>query len=130
MILAWNGVLSHIPNGWVLCDGSNGTPDLRGKFILGESSVHPMSQTGGEESHVLTVAEMPTHHHYWQIGYELIPANTNGEYSLSSAADIVEYAGGAWGSGVYPLQQTTDTGNNQPHNNMPPYYSLAYIMRK
>lgn len=37
MIVMWNGPGTLIPAGWVLCDGRNGTPDLRSKFVLGGS---------------------------------------------------------------------------------------------
>jgi microcystin-dependent protein len=57
-----------IPNGWSECNGNNGTPDLRGRFILGRGSgaglsVRTYGQTGGEETHLLTTDEMPSHSH-------------------------------------------------------------------
>ena len=49
--------------GWHICDGTNGTPDLRGRFILGASDGHAVGSTGGEENHTLNVNEMPSHTH-------------------------------------------------------------------
>ena len=69
----WNG--SSAPGGWALCDGGNGTPDLRGRFILaynpggGKDDVVPggnynsIGSTGGEQAHTLTINEMPVHTH-------------------------------------------------------------------
>jgi microcystin-dependent protein len=52
-----------IPNGWAECNGNNGTPDLRNRFILGRGSGRIYGEIGGEETHVLTTDEMPSHSH-------------------------------------------------------------------
>ena len=39
-IQAWSGLLVDVPDGWQLCDGTNGTPDLRGRFIVGIGAVN------------------------------------------------------------------------------------------
>lgn len=59
----WSGAINNIPFGWLLCDGSNGTPDLRDRFIVGAGNTYGVGTTGGEASHVLSVAEMPGHNH-------------------------------------------------------------------
>ena len=48
-IIMWSGAVNEIPDGWTLCDGSNGSPDLRDKFILGAGGVLP--QSGGTLNH-------------------------------------------------------------------------------
>lgn len=63
VIVMWSGAVAAIPTGWNLCDGTNGTPDLRGKFILGAGGAYDPGDTGGEETHTLTEAEMPSHTH-------------------------------------------------------------------
>src|SRR5690554_1918614 len=67
MIVAWSGAANQIPNGWALCDGNNGTPDLRGRFILGYgASGDTLRGIGGNRSITLTVAQLPPHgHQYW-----------------------------------------------------------------
>ena len=50
-ILMWTGLLSAIPSGWVLCDGANGTPDLRSKFIKGAAAAAEAGGTGGSATH-------------------------------------------------------------------------------
>ncbi len=59
----WSGSSSNIPSGWLLCNGSNGTPDLRDRFIVGAGSSYGVGNIGGEATHALTTAEMPSHNH-------------------------------------------------------------------
>jgi len=44
VIMQWSGAIDAIPNGWVQCDGANGTPDLRGKLLLGANDEHPAGE--------------------------------------------------------------------------------------
>ena len=46
-IIMWSGSIVSIPNGWRLCDGTNGTPDLRDKFVVGAGNVYSVNDTGG-----------------------------------------------------------------------------------
>ena len=62
-IVIWSGTADNIPAGWQLCDGTNGTPDLRDKFVLGAGAAHEVGETGGSEEVTLTVAQMPSHAH-------------------------------------------------------------------
>lgn len=116
-----------IPNGWVLCDGNNGTPDLRNRFVIGASSSFPFRTTGGEETHVLTVNELPSHDHTYG-------RSSNINTTLQGNSGTLEAPGTGTGQPEdYPfITQTTptsNTGGNQAHNNMPPYYSAIYIMK-
>jgi microcystin-dependent protein len=147
--LIWSGSVATIPNGFVLCNGLNGTPNLSGRFILGTSTSHTIGQMGGEEQHILTVAEMPSHNHSgWTDvqGNHTHPVNTGGaslpadpfyfikrsgynagdgySYGDSSLGPAIGYSG-AHSHTVY----TNNTGNGLAHNILPPYYSLAYIMK-
>ena len=49
-IIAWSGAIANIPTGWYLCDGSNGTPDLRNRFILGAGGSYSVGATGGSST--------------------------------------------------------------------------------
>jgi len=67
IIVMWSGSYASIPSGWALCDGTNGTPNLLDKFILGVSSANytgsQINVTGGNNSHTLSVSELPSHNH-------------------------------------------------------------------
>jgi len=106
MIMLWAGSIETIPAGWLLCDGNNDTPDLRGKFIVGAGDTYNPGASGGTASHIHT-ATAPPHSH-----------------SLTSGAVIGS------GSGFYP----TVYGGSVPitvdsSSNLPPYYALCYIMK-
>lgn len=123
-IIVWSGEPSNIPNGWSICDGTNGTPDLRNKFVLGSSDQKPMGTTGGAETHTLSIEEMPAHTHGYQyanstpaiVGGSGLVINHIGTYTNRSTG----YTGG----------DTEDKSRStKPHNNMPPFYTLYYIMK-
>jgi microcystin-dependent protein len=117
VIVAFSG--SDIPQGWALCDGDNGTPNLIDKFILG-SRLDTMSQTGGRSSVTLTINELPAHTHRIELPY-LNVYSTN-----DKSGDISE--GKTWKS-IKSISDTQPTGLGQPFEIMPPYYRLVYIMK-
>ena len=63
VIWMWNSTAVSIPSGWQLCDGSNGTPDLRDRFIVGAGSTYNVAATGGSNSTTLTLSNLPSHAH-------------------------------------------------------------------
>lgn len=63
VITMWSGAVDAIPTDWTLCNGENGTPDLRGRFIVGAGDDYNVGNTGGESTHTLAEAEMPAHNH-------------------------------------------------------------------
>jgi hypothetical protein len=114
LIAMWSGSVANIPSGWALCDGSNGTPDLRDRFIVGAGGSYNVGSRGGQKEVTLTVNQIPPHSHTYR-----------GNTSTHSTR------GPVGGSG-YPLfgnMTTSQTGGGQPHENRPPYYALAYIMK-
>ena len=114
-IIPWYGNLANIPDGFALCDGKNGTPDLRDRFLVGAGNAYKLGDIGGESKHQLTIAEMPKHHH------SVLDVN---DYHGSSN---IGFDGG--NSNDRHWIPTSDTGGNQPHENRPPYYALYYIMK-
>jgi microcystin-dependent protein len=62
-VVWYYGDIKKIPKGWALCDGKNGTPDLRDKFVVGSSDTIKMEQKGGKETVVLTEDDLPKHSH-------------------------------------------------------------------
>ena len=62
-IIMWSGTVATIPANWALCNGSNGTPDLRDKFVIGAGSTYAPAATGGAATKTLEVANLPSHSH-------------------------------------------------------------------
>ena len=118
VIVMWSGAVSEIPNGWVLCDGNNGTPCLLDRFVVGAGSTYNVGDTGGEATHKLTVLELPRHVHSLNM--------IDKEDTLAPVKNILGTKGNSYGSNN---AMTGVQGDNNPHNNMPPYYALCYIMK-
>jgi hypothetical protein len=110
IITIWQGLIADIPSGWVLCDGTNGTPDLRDKFVVGakqdDGGVAKTTITGG----LTQLADVRTHSHSFA---GLLPA---GKMIANVTPD-----------GDY-LPQASGSTDQKFH--IPPYYAKAYIMKK
>lgn len=115
-IVIWSGTAEDIPEGWALCDGQDGRPDLRDKFVLGAGTAHAVGDTGGEETHTLTVSEMPEHSH-------AIKSTQNADNNVEGERAQVPV-----GKLNY-IFKSEKAGGSLPHNNMPPYYALCYIIK-
>ena len=142
-IITWYGALGSIPSGFVLCDGSNGTPDLRNRFIVGAGNSYTLGATGGADTVTLTTAQMPSHAHtrgtmnitgsilssYWpEHAYKLSGAFYHiGNHKGAAYGDTRGIAGfdasRAW------TGETSYVGSGSAHENRPPYYALYYIMK-
>jgi microcystin-dependent protein len=107
------------------------TPDLRGRFILGSAkdegeglTNRVIHDTGGEETHTLTIAEMPSHNHTNNLKTTI----SSGSWSSSISYQI--FRGQQVNASSVPNGAINNTGDDQPHNNMPPYYVLTYIIKQ
>ena len=63
VIVMWSGTNANIPSGWNLCDGTNSTPDLRDRFVVGSGSTYTTGDTGGSNTVTLTTSHLPSHSH-------------------------------------------------------------------
>jgi len=62
-IILWSGAVAAIPTGFILCNGSGGSPDLRNTFVIGAGSTYAPSNTGGATTVTLAEANLPAHTH-------------------------------------------------------------------
>lgn len=106
VVCAWSGAIVDIPDGWYLCDGNNGTPDLRNRFIVGAGDTYGVGATGGNTSHPHAVTCAPHTH------------------TLDSGVGL-----GGSGKNDPTMNAVQVTGNATYANHLPPYYALAFIMK-
>lgn len=99
IILAWYAKSGSVPKGWSVCDGSNGTPDLRGKFIRGVSAFGDVGPSGGQDTNRVEVSEDTRRASDWRWGDT------------------------PWKNGPNPARPTTQTLSN-----IPPYVDVLYVM--
>ena len=118
VIMIWSGSEDAIPDGWSLCNGANGTPDLTDKFILGAGAKYGVGSLGGEETVVLTVDQIPSHTHEFSRHQATRDETGNGDSGYGASNKTLDMV----------TTLTAATGGSQAHNNMPPYYALCYIM--
>lgn len=120
VIVMWSGDRMEIPAGWALCNGENGTPDLRDRFVVGAGKSYNINEAGGEAEHKLTVGELARHSHYFMTYYEgPCPKDPSG--NIRPLTTLL--------GGPEVNESTLYAGENEPHNNLPPYYALCYIMK-
>lgn len=149
-ILMFNGASSEIPEGWAICNGSNGTPNLIEKFIKAGTS---SGVTGGNPNNevTLTVDNMPTHshdllgsattdtdgghYHYTSANDGSSTSVTQGEGTSATVAAsgstsiLSDYEGSHWHYVDLSSAYTSSEGGSQPFNIEPEYYSLIFIMK-
>lgn len=157
-IMLWSGSVASIPSGWYLCNGSNGTPDLRDRFVVGAGSTYAVAATGGSanaivvsHTHTANASTQDGHTHYVfeGAGYAYSYADTsipnqslsNGlndggasSYLMSGPNSTSGQPKANFGlssnAGSHTHSITVDTtGSSATNANLPPYYALAYIMK-
>jgi microcystin-dependent protein len=145
-IVMWSGSIASVPANWYLCDGANGTPDLRDRFIVGAGTTYAVGATGGAASVTLTEAQIPSHTHTFSATTNTTGSHTHTEQNYSSngtgngsgpgascCGGTIENSGVqtlSAGSHSHTVSGTTDAaGSGGSHENRPPYYALAYIMK-
>jgi hypothetical protein len=128
-IIMWSGVIVDIPEGWSLCDGTGGTPDLSGRFIQGvDGSTTDPGATGGSDSVTLTTDELPSHDHDLDDPGHIhdIPSGASG----SGAVRGISSPDGTSATDSSTTGISIETaGSGLPFDNRPAYYALAFIIK-
>ena len=162
-ILMWSGAIDGNGNpvidgepdtNWHICDGTDGTPDLADRFIVGAGGTYTVGDTGGSDTQTLTVANMPMHSHdfsastsvigdhfhshsyfyrdysFWSAQYQ---EGIGTSHTLLGGATAQDHTGGGdtslAGSHSHTVSGTTNSsGSGQSFSILPSYYALAYIM--
>jgi hypothetical protein len=136
-IILWSGSTGSIPATWFLCDGTNGTPDLRNSFIVGAGSTYAVNATGGtadavvvSHNHTATsVVTDPGHIHTTGGDYVTNDGGTpQGDYGGPGTYNYRNDVNSAV-TGITVATTNTAAGVSGTNANLPPYYALAYIMK-
>jgi len=129
-IIIWSGSASAIPTGWVLCNGSNSTPDLRDKFVVGAGSTYAVGDTGGSAnaivvSHTHTATVTDTGHTH------TVPSGGSGasNYALGGPAGSFSASQTTASATTGITVSNSTVGSSATNANLPPYYALCYIMK-
>ena len=151
----WSGSSTAIPSGWFLCDGNDGTPDLRDRFIVGAGNLYGVGNTGGSNTVILATEQLPNHSHEntFKINLSGLTCASAGDHSHTVQGVSYSSGGGhaydastavvsesvttsSSGSHTHSISGSaslsgsiSNTGGSQAHENRPPYYALCFIMK-
>lgn len=143
-IIPWYGQIKDIPGGFALCDGKNGTPDLRNRFLVGAGNIYGLGNTGGADSVKLSGTQIGNHYHGVgditmgnNSGYFLVMDHTenfvmpprSGTVHWNGKNTGGSFAGAANVVGEQITSLAISTAAQEAHENRPPYYALYYIMK-
>ena len=136
VIVMWSGSIATIPSGFYLCDGSNGTPNLRDRFIIGAGSSYAVGGTGGSKdavvvahTHTASTNSTGSHTHTIEdVPYRANDTDRGSSGSLFSIDDNTTRTTSSAGSHSHTVT-VNSTGSSGTNANLPPYYALAYIMK-
>lgn len=155
-IIPWYGDKANIPDGFALCDGTKGTPDLRNRFLVGAGSNYALGDTGGEDQVTLTGTQIGNHYHCWGTQYygrigqseynnlrvvSFVDRNSGPSFASApfpsghkrfpglGGTTLFEVSDSLSGRETYITSLAIGTDAQEPHENRPPYYALYYIIK-
>jgi hypothetical protein len=133
VILMWSGTLANIPSGWKLCDGSEGTPDLREKFLMGARAGQNPGTTGGAVNKTTAghVHAQTVHAHSVTLSGNTNPDATTGGNITGASLSQTGHSHAVTLSGNTNNSAVADTGTKTDSiaDIRPPYYEIAFIMK-
>jgi microcystin-dependent protein len=151
MIVMWSGALDKVPTGWALCngallpegwtlgDGTTNAPDLSGKFIVGyqatDDDYKKIGNTGGAKTVTLSKDQLPQHNHP-NSTTDAVKVKTNFPYG-EGWGDASQELAKVHNDGTVDIESydhshnliIAEDGGGQAHENRPPYFTLAYIIK-
>ena len=136
-IIIWSGSSASIPSGWVLCNGSNSTPDLRDRFVVGAGSTYAVAATGGSANAIVvahthtatsTVTD-PGHSHSFSSSLILGTSTDGNTGTVSGGGNAGALTIVSNTTGITVATTNASSGSSATNANLPPYYALCYIMK-
>ena len=131
-IIIWSGSQASIPTGWLLCNGTSSTPDLRDRFIVGAGSTYAVNASGGSanailvsHTHTFTGTALATHLH----GSGVASGGGGGSFYTATGSPEVNQINTSAVSAGTPAGTNSTEGSSATNANLPPYYALCYIMK-
>ena len=129
-IIIWSGSQASIPTGWLLCNGTSSTPDLRDRFIVGAGSTYAVAASGGaanailvSHTHTFTGTALGTHQHTLGGAGNGLADGSNGGAWYNGSSNTSAVSAGT------PAGTNSTEGSSGVNANLPPYYALCYIMK-
>jgi len=135
-IVAFTGLITNIPSGWIICDGTSGTPDLRDRFTREVPTATNPGTTGGLATVTLTVPELPSHIHSISgsshshtlpmasaIGGGSTTMTIGGNDANVTALDVNDC------QLVKVFDPVQLEGDDGAHNNMPTFFEVLFIQK-
>lgn len=130
-IILWSGSSTNIPIGWALCNGANGTPDLRDRFIVGAGGGYSVGGQGGSSSNNLTHSHTVNNHsHHMDFSFgrgyitdDIKDGAVDGDKDVGSDEHGHHIVGDTQGAAPGTSASLSSVDNR------PPYYALCFIMK-
>ena len=135
MIMLWSGSEASIPTGWVLCDGTNSTPNLQDRFVVGAGNTYAVGATGGSAdstlpSHTHTATSVVTDPgHFHNLSNKGGGGSSGGGNLSIDSAVAGTLTTATKTTGITVATTNTTEGSSATNANLPPYYALCYIMK-
>lgn len=128
VILPWYAKSGSFPMGWAICDGSNGTPDLRHRFLIGVGNMSDVGQTTGQDSHTHGVSKIGV-----SVSGTTLKAQDPGSNADAWHSDGMSRGGAPQTSGLDHTHAFSGSGgtsgNTDPASHIPPSVTVLYMMR-
>lgn len=134
MIIMWSGSQASIPSGWLLCNGSNGTPNLMDRFVIGAGNSYAVGATGGSAdavvvSHTHTGSTNSTGAHTHSYVYNKNGGGNAGWDTLNNPVTWNYTSNTSYAGDHSHTVSVSSAGESGTNKNLPPYYALCYIMK-